>query len=191
MNRMWLAFGFAIALAAGASVNAASPGPTDDIVVHVEKDGSAVRVRVDCPVDAPRAVAWEVLTDYEHMASFVSNLDQSVVRLRLGDRAQVYQKGHASRGPLSISFENVREVELVPQSEVRSRIISGDTMPAQFTTRIEERGGRLHITHIGVYTPKMWVPPMIGTGLIEDETRKQYGQIRDEILRRKAKSGAP
>jgi len=30
----------------------------------------------------------------------------------------------------------------------------------------------------------MWVPPVIGPVLIEDETRKQYGEIRDEIIRR-------
>jgi hypothetical protein len=167
---------------------AASPvraaGNTDDISVRAEKDGATIRVRVDCPVMAPQAVVWDVLTDYDRMPSFIGNLEQSVVRMRLGNRLQVYQKGRAERGPLSIKFENVREVELVPRSEIRSRVISGDNMPASFTTRIEERDGRLHIRNDGVYTPSMWVPPVIGTSLIEAETRKQFGEIRDEILRR-------
>ena len=159
-------------------------GDASDIAVHVEKDGSAVRVQVDCPVAAPRSIAWDVLTDYDHMAKFVSNLVESSVRMRFGNRAQVYQKGKASRGPLSIAFENVREVEFLPQSEIRSKLVSGDNMPAEFVTRIEERGGRVHIVHTGRYTPSMWVPPGLGPMLIEAETRKQYGEIRDEIERR-------
>jgi hypothetical protein len=102
----------------------------------------------------------------------------------MGNRLQVEQKGKASRGPLSISFENMREIELVPHSEIRSKLVAGDTMPAQFVTRIEERDGVTHVMHTGYYTPSMWVPPGIGPSLIEAETRKQYGEIRAEIERR-------
>lgn len=176
-----------LALAAAllvASAAARAAGDNADIAVHVVKDGATIRVDVDCPVRAPAAVAWEVLTDYDNMAKFVSNLTQSSVRMRMGNRAQVYQKGKASRGPLSIAFENLREIDFVPKTEIRSRIVSGDTMPAEFVTRIEERGGEVHVMHRGHYTPSMWVPPGIGPALIEAETRKQYGEIRSEIERR-------
>jgi hypothetical protein len=106
------------------------------------------------------------------------------VRLRSGNRLIVYQKGKASRGPLTFPFENERDIELVPEREVRSRMTSGDAMPAEFITKIEERSGKLYIVHTGKYTPKTWIPPMVGPMLIEDETRKQYGEIRDEIVRR-------
>lgn len=165
---------------------ARAAGDTSAIVVHARKDGATITVEVDCPVDAPRAVAWDVLTDYDHMAKFVSNLEVSAVRMRMGDRLQVHQKGKASRGPLTFPFESVREIELVPQTEIRSKMISGDTMPASFTTRIEATGNKLHIVHTGTYTPSIWVPPVVGPALIELETRKQYGEIRDEIVRRAA-----
>lgn len=171
------------ALLPGTAPARAADAP-DDIAVHVEKDGGTIRVRVDCPVRAPATVAWDVLTDYDNMAKFVSNLTQSNVRMRMGDRVQVYQKGKASRGPMTINFENVREIELTPRTEIRSRIVSGDTMPAEFVTRVEERGGQVHVVHTGHYTPSMWVPPGIGPALIEAETRKQYGEIREEIYRR-------
>jgi hypothetical protein len=155
-----------------------------DIAVEVRKEGETIHVSVDWPVTAPPAVAWEVMTDYDGMAKFISNLTQSTVRMHMGNRLQVFQKGKASRGPLSIAFENLREVELVPKSEIRSKLIAGDTMPAHFVTRIEERGGTTHVVHTGSYTPSMWVPPGIGPALIEAETRKQYGEIRAEIARR-------
>jgi uncharacterized membrane protein len=155
-----------------------------DIVVNVRKEGDAIHVAVDCPVRAPADVAWEVMTDYENMSKFISNLIESAVRMRMGNRLQVTQKGKASRGPLSISFENMREIELIPKTEIRSKMVSGDNMPAEFVTRIEERDGVTHVMHAGKYTPSMWVPPGIGPSLIESETRKQYGEIRAEILKR-------
>ena len=174
----------AAALVAWPPADALAAGDTSDIVVHARKDGATITVEVDCPVDAPRAVVWEVLTDYDGMAKFISNLEVSAVRMRMGDRLQVHQKGRASRGPLTFPFESVREIELFPQTEIRSKMISGDTMPASFTTRIEVAGNRLHIVHTGTYTPSIWVPPVVGPALIEMETRKQYGEIRDEIARR-------
>lgn len=164
----------------------AATGDTSDIVVHAQKVGDTIVVEVDCPVDAPRGLVWDVLTDYDHMAKFIPNLEQSAVRARMGNRLQVFQKGKASRGPLSIAFENVREIELVPQVEIRSRMVSGDMMPAGYTTRIVGDGSTLHIVHTGSYTPSIWVPPVVGPALIEAETRRQYGEIRDEVRRRAA-----
>lgn len=157
-----------------------------DIVVDARKDGDTIRLQVDCPVKAPAAIAWRVLTDFDGMAKFISNLQRSEVRMRMGNRVQVFQKGQAARGPLKLDFENVREIELEPEIAVRSRMVQGNMIPAEFETRIEERGGIVHLVHKGTYTPQMWVPPVVGPALIEAETRKQYGEIRDEIMRRAA-----
>jgi hypothetical protein len=157
-----------------------------DIAVHVEKEGQNIAVEVDCPVDAPRAIVWEVLTDYDHMAQFVSNIEYSGITDRADNVLRVRQRGKASRGPLSITFDNVREVELVPYREIRSRLISGDLKASDFVTRIVEVAAAIHIVNSGRYTPKMWIPPFVGPALIEAETRKQFGEIRNEILRRSA-----
>jgi hypothetical protein len=157
-----------------------------DIVVHVQKDGQHIAVDVDCPVDAPWSVVWEVLTDYDHMAQFISNLEFSGIEDRVDDVLRVRQKGKASRGPMTLTFDNIREIELVPQREIRSRLISGDLKASDFTTRIVEATGIVHIVNSGRYTPNIWVPPLIGPALIEAETQKQFGEIRTEILRRSA-----
>jgi hypothetical protein len=87
---------------------------------------------------------------------------------------------------LSITFENLREVELIPYQEIRSRLISGDLKASAFTTRVVDDGTLIHIINSGRYTPKLWVPPVIGPTLIEAETRKHFGELRNEILRRHA-----
>ena len=163
-----------------------SLNPNQDIVVQVRKEGPHIAVDVICPVDAPASVVWEVLTDYEHMAQFISNIAFSDVEDTAGNVLRVRQKGKATRGPLTVSFDILREIELVPQSEIRSRLISGDFKTSDFTTRIVSSETGVHIVNNGRYIPNMWVPPYIGPAVIEAETQKQYGEIRAEILRRSA-----
>jgi polyketide cyclase/dehydrase/lipid transport protein len=173
-------------LAASALRAAPIVGSADDIGVTVRKDGDGVLVSVDCPVRAPRAIVWAVLTDYDHMARFVTDLKASEVRAREGDTLQVYQSGRAQRGLISVSFENLREIRLVPQQEIRSRMISGTLKSSEFTTRIIDDGNELHILNSGRFVPNMWVPPLIGPAVIEAETRKRFEEIRAEIMRRSA-----
>lgn len=161
-----------------------------DIVVQVQKSGQTVAVEVDCPVDAPWSVVWEVLTDYDHMAQFISNLDYSGVDERVDNRLRVHQKGKVSRGFFTMAFDNVREIELFPYTEIRSELISGDMKASSFVTRIMAVAGRVHILNSGRYTPNLWVPPLIGPALIEAEVRKQFDEIRTEVLRRRALLGA-
>ena len=172
------------ALLAAVPARAISIAPADDIAVDVRQNGNEVLVRVDCPVRAPRAVVWDVLTDYDHMARFVSNLRVSELRWRDGNTLQVFQSGTASRGLISVSFENLREIQLVPEQEIRSRMISGTLQSSEFTTRIVDDGREVHILNSGRFVPNMWVPPLIGPAVIQAETRRQVEEIRAEILRR-------
>jgi hypothetical protein len=110
----------AAALVAWPPVAARAAGDTSDIVVHARKNGATITVEVDCPVDAPRAVVWDVLTDYDHMAKFISNLQASTIRMRMGDRLQVHPKGQASRGPLTFPFEMARRKQY---GEIRDEIV--------------------------------------------------------------------
>ncbi len=192
MYRTWIEWRVLVALLLAALPVSAWPfNPDQDIVVHVYKDGQSVTVDVDCPVDAPWSVVWEVLTDYDHMAQFVSNLEYSGVKDRVDNVLRVHQKGRASRGPLTLAFDNVREIELVPYREIRSRLISGDMKASDFVTRIVEVAALVHIVNSGRYTPNLWIPPLIGPALIEAETQKQFGEIRSEILRRSAMAQPP
>lgn len=165
----------------------ARAAPLDDsgIAVRVEQRGASIVIDVEVPVDATAQEVWAVLTDYEHMAAFVSNLRSSAVLRRDGNRLDVEQIGEARRGPFAYPFETVRRVELVPISEIRSSLVSGKFRSYAFSTRIVDNGARATIVNHGEYEPTTWVPPLFGTVMIEDETRNQYAEIRREILRRK------
>ena len=156
-----------------------------DIVVHVKKNGATIIVDVEMMVQAPALATWDVLTDYDHMAQFVANVQSSKITDRKGNTLVVAQKSGTSFGLLKFSFDNVREVELVPHSEIRSNLISGDMKASAFTTRIvSDAGGVTRVVNHGEFVPTMWVPPVIGTAFLESETRRQFHELRTEIMRR-------
>src|ERR1700694_6293907 len=130
-----------------------------DIVVHVKKDGATIIVDVEMAVQVPPLAAWDVLTDYDHMAQFVTNVQSSKITDRKGNTLVVAQKSGTSFGLLKFSFDNVREVELVPHSEIRSNLISGDMKASAFTTRIMSNGGGVtRVVNHDEFVSTMWVP---------------------------------
>ena len=171
---------------------AAAPLPQEDadIQVEVSQNGDQIRVDVDLPVKATQVETWNVMTDYDNMAKFVSNLQESHIIERAGNELVVMQKGKAVRGPFTFAFENVREIRLVVPSEVHSRLISGDLESSEFTTRVVDHGNSSQIINHGEFVPKIWVPPIIGPAVIAAETRKQFAELRAEIMRRKTETSA-
>ena len=169
---------------------AQAPARTDtqddsDIVVRAEKDGENIIIDVEMPVQASLSAVWDVLTDYDHMAQFVANVHSSRITDRNGNTLLVAQKSSTEFGLLKFSFENVRKVELIPHKEIRSRLVSGDMKDSAFTTRlISDPGGVTHVFNHGVFRPTMWVPPIVGTAFLESETRRQFLELRNEIMRR-------
>jgi hypothetical protein len=159
-----------------------------DVAVHIQRDGARIIVDVQLPVAATALETWAVATDYDHMASFISNLESSRIIEHAGNTLTIEQKGRASRGPLSFAFQNVREIVLTPPREIRSRLVSGDLEASEFTTRVIDHGASAEIVNHGEFIPKVWVPPIIGPALIEAETRKQFAELRAEVLRRKAEN---
>jgi Polyketide cyclase / dehydrase and lipid transport len=169
---------------------AQAPVPTDpqdesDIVVRAEKNGETIIIDAEMAVHASEAAVWDVLTDYDHMAQFVANVKSSRITDRNGNTLLVAQKSSTSFGLLKFSFDNIREVELVPHREIRSKLVSGDMKDSAFTTRlVSDAGGVTRVVNHGVFIPTMWVPPVIGTAFLESETRRQFFELRTEIMRR-------
>jgi polyketide cyclase/dehydrase/lipid transport protein len=183
-----------VAMSVAPAIGPAAAAPTDtgaDIDVRASKDGEFVVVDVDMTVRASQHEVWNVLTDYDHMADFVGNLQASAVIARTGNTVDVMQKGTARYGLLSFPFESVRRVRLTPQREIRSRILTGDMAGSEIVTRINPDGPITQVSVRSRYVPTIWIPPVIGTSVIASETRKQWDTLREEVLRRRAQSTRP
>jgi hypothetical protein len=85
----------------------------------------------------------------------------------------------------------VRQVELSPKQEIRSHLLKGDLKSSDFTTRIAEDGGVIKITVHGKFVAGGLSASAITPELVESQTRRQYEELREEILRRKANAPPP
>ncbi|GAC1431002.1 MAG: hypothetical protein NVSMB6_29660 [Burkholderiaceae bacterium] len=142
-------------------------------------------IDVSLVVPATPREAWDVLIDYDHMARFLPNLRVSKILFRSPTELRVAQQGGISRGPLSLNFDVVREVQLRPYREIISRVVSGNLKRVDGTTRLAPEGQGTRITFHSESIPNVWVPPGIGPKLVASETRIQFRDMRTEILRRK------
>jgi hypothetical protein len=105
-----------------------------DIAVSIDRNGNTFAVRVELEVEATPEEVFAVLTDYDHMARFVSNVLESRTVRRDGDRLAVEQKSRLAVGPVHFDFTNVREIDLVPFREIRSRQRSLHAAPGRGST---------------------------------------------------------
>jgi hypothetical protein len=163
----------------------------NDIVVRTSKEGDNIIVDVDLGVQASQDEVWSVLTDYDHMAQFVANLEASSIISRTGNTLDVMQKGTAHYGLLSFPFESVRQVVLTPSRQIHSTIISGDMAGSKITTSVASDGTMTKVSVRSQFVPTIWIPPIIGLQVIGSETRKQWFTLREEILRRRALVAEP
>lgn len=155
------------------------------MMVTVHKNGDAIVVDVSFSVAASQQEAWGVLTDFDHMSEFISNLQSSKVISRNGNKLQVEQVGKAARGLFSFSFESVREIELTPHSTIRSRLLSGSLKKMDGATHLSSEGDATRVEFHGESIASLWVPPVVGAKFIGSEVREQFREMRAEILRRR------
>jgi uncharacterized membrane protein len=174
-----------------APARAAAADPDTNIDVRASKEGDIIVVDVALTISASQHEVWNVLTDYDHMADFISDLQSSSVISRTGDTLDVMQKGTVRYGLLSFPFETVRRVMLTPRREIRSRIMSGDMTGSEIVTRITADGPITQVSVRSRYVPTIWIPPVIGTSVIAAQTRQQWLTLREEVLRRRAAMASP
>ena len=181
---------FVSALAMSPPSRAAAPD-VNGIDVAIVRDHGVLVVDVEMLVAATPREVWSVLTDYDHMASFVSNVAASRIVGQEDDRLEVAQTSRLAFGPFELTFDNVREIQLVPFSEIRSRLVQGDMKASAFTTMLLPEGnGATRVHNHGRFLTDRWIPPLIGIPVLESETRKQFAEFRAEIMRRKAPATA-
>jgi ribosome-associated toxin RatA of RatAB toxin-antitoxin module len=156
-----------------------------DTQIDVSRSGELYLVDAVMVVPFSPREAWDVLTDFDAMARFVPNLEVSRVTSRSGDRLQVEQRGVARWGPLSQTFTTVREIELQPIDEVRSKSIGGSLRQVSSVTRFAAAAGGTEIRHHVEFAMDTWMPSFLARPFLQHEVREQFDAVVGEMLRRR------
>lgn len=183
-NRYSFAFFLVVILGLCSAKGNASEG-NSEISIRVDIQGDIVRVDVELLIPATVKEVWDVLTDFEHLPRFISNIASSKVLSRDGNVVRIMQTGKTNFGPLTFEFRSEREMTLTPFEKFESRMISGNMKRFRGTTQLETSNGRTLIRYHAEAVPETMLPLGLGRSLIETETREHYEDIRSEVLRRK------
>ena len=163
----------------------AAPPDDADIAVDVEIVGDLVKITSSFHVEASLREAWAVITDYDHAAAFISDLEYSRIESYVDNTLYVHQKGRARVGPFSFPMESVSKILLTPFGRMETRLIRGTMKSSEGTTLITVDDAGTRITNHTESIPNIWIPPIVGRFFIAHEIRAKFGELRVEILRRK------
>jgi hypothetical protein len=169
--------------------------------VKVERDGDTFYVNARANVAVDPRVAWDTITDYEHMRDFLPNIERSKVIARQGTRLTVEHVGQFPlfffdipvRVRLAVTqqpFERVvarsepGEVDGVPQT---LRSFSGTYDLTVIT--LERRAG-VRLEYESRFELADPLPPIVGdlfgTAMVTKTVRLQFEAMVREMVRRQA-----
>jgi len=177
----------ALAVASAACANGPPAGRTD---IDLHQIGRTFVIDATLRAPVTPTVAWDVLTDFEHMDAFVPNLANSRIVSREGNRLTILQHGIARFGPLAIRFESERVVTLAPPSTIRSTQVRGSMEKLDSITTFVPDGTGTRLAYHVEAIPGALFPDYIARQFLRHEIAEQFDAIVREMVRRQAASGA-
>jgi hypothetical protein len=169
--------------------------------VAVERDGDTFYVRARASVAVDPRVAWETITDYEHMRDFLPNIERSRVIARNGTRLTVE---HIGQFPLFFFDIPVRVrlgIVQQPYERVVARSEPGEVDGEPQTLRsfsgrydlavitVERRAG-IRLEYESRFELAESLPPILGhlfgTAMVTKTVRLQFEAMVREMVRRQA-----
>lgn len=157
-----------------------------DNSVVLESRGDAFILDAVIEFPATLRVAWEVLTDFDGMATFLSNLTASRVVARSGNTLLVQQEGNARYGFFSYVFTSEREIRLKPMKRISARQLSGNAK--RFTSELDltPSGNTTRIRYHAEVVPESGLARTFGGPFIRHEVEEQFASMAAEMQRREA-----
>jgi len=154
------------------------------MVVSATRDGDVLLIHASADFEGTIAGAWQVLTDYDHLADFIPNMRMSRVIARTQRGISLEQKGEARLLLFSYPIEVTLAVTETPYSKVVSRAVAGNFKEMSGTYTLESQDGRVRLHYTGRMMPDFYVPPLIGTWVLRRNVEVTFGALVDEIVRR-------
>lgn len=170
------------ALAFAGSVGGATSTPIRSIDIVEESDAYIANVVMFAPV--PTSVAWDVLTDFDHMAAWVPNVRESKVLSRESNVVTVEQRGVAKFGIASFPYVSVRQIALDPQRTVSATQIKGSMRRLESVMTLTPDGDGTQLTYHLKMVPSGLAAAVLSQELLKNELAEQFGAIVEEMARR-------
>lgn len=175
----------ALVLAGSLGAPAAANVPQIEIETNGQGDDITVTASAEMLVDA--RVAWDVITDYDHLADFIPYMRSSRVVRRDADRVVIEQTGMFSflfyRQPVQAQLAVVES----PPQRVMAHAVGGNLREMEGRYTLEKLpAGTVRLCYTGRLVPGFAVPPVIGKAVMRTVLADQFSAMVREIERRDA-----
>jgi ribosome-associated toxin RatA of RatAB toxin-antitoxin module len=170
----------ALALCGGAAFAADSPIRSVDVAY----DGETYVLNAVMFAPAAPTVAWDVLTDFDHMAQWVPNVSESKILKRDDTTVIIQQRGVAKYGAVSFPYTTERKLELKPQSTINSTQIKGSLRRVVSTMLLEPEGKGTRLTYHLEIVPSLFAGALLSKEFLQHEFGEQFTAIIGEMVRR-------
>lgn len=158
-----------------------------EVTVTVDKRGKSLIVDATVDFPVPLGVAWEVLTDFDHMATILGNLSTSRIVSRSNRTLVVQQEGVAHYGIFSYTFTSEREIRLKPMKRIVARQISGNALSFVSELRLSPGDNGTEVRYHAEIVPDSAIARTFGAPFVKHETEEQFRALAAEMARRDAR----
>lgn len=158
-----------------------------ELTVTVDKRGKSFVVDANIAIPVPLRVAWEVLTDFDHMATILGSLSASRVVSRTDRTLVVQQEGVARYGIFSYSFTSEREIRLKPMKRIVARQLSGNAQSFVSELHLSPGDDGTEVRYHAELVPDSALARAFGAPFVKHETEEQFRALAAEMARREAR----
>ena len=154
------------------------------VSVEVVRKENAFRIEAGLLVAVDQRVAWQVLTDYDKLASFVPGMRSSRIVSAPGEPLLLEQKGESGLLLFKVPIEVVSRVDEAPFSTIRFRSVGGNITSQTGEWALERHDHATRVTYRANITPGFPLPPLIGPAIIGRDVRVMVESVAREMVRR-------
>ena len=181
-TRFCAALVFTLAVAPGLMRAAAA----EAIETRIERRGEYITVDASALMQVDARIAWEVLSDYDHLVQFIPDVKSSRVVSREGNRVLVEQKGEFGfffyRQPVDVTLEVLEE----PPRRIDARRVAGNIRELETRYELATSAAGVRFDYSGRFIPAFSLPPLIGMPIVRRIVERRFRAMVEEIVRRDA-----
>jgi len=159
---------------------AADPG----LRVDADSTFGVISIDAETLVPADAKTAWAVLTDYDNLARFVPEMKFSRTVSAPGQPKRVEQRGKSGMLSFFTPEYIVLQMEETPFERIRFHKVAGDLKSMRGEWLIVGDGNPVRVLYRARIVPRVPLPPLLGTTMIERDVEIKLAAIRREIARR-------
>ncbi len=165
----------------------ASGRTTRGLFIHIRSQKGIYFVKGEFYVQSSVENSWKVLTDYDHIADFVGNVDSSTILEQNQSSLLIRQKISGKVLFINKTFS----LKLLIHERPRQLISFTDISHKSFSIyegswELSPFKGQSKIIYRLKAKPKGWAPLILGQHAFKSNARALLDEIRSEILRRSA-----